>query len=70
MRIENQSYIGVIDMLRVPNRHNSQRFPYVITRKMPASTLMVAGTAATQEEASELVQGYLRRFEERDIKQS
>ena len=70
MRFENQSYIGVIDVFRVPNRHNSQRFRYVITRKAPAPTLMVAGTAATKEEASELVQGYLRRFEERDARQS
>lgn len=66
MRIENQAYVGVIDAFRVANRHESQRFRYVITRKAPSATLMVAGTARTKEGASELVESYLRRFAERD----
>lgn len=66
MTIENEPYVGVIDGFRVPNRHEAIRFHYAITRKAPPSILMMAGSAATEKEASDRVQEYLRRFAQHD----
>ncbi|MGC2198164.1 MAG: hypothetical protein WA628_26065 [Terriglobales bacterium] len=66
MTIENEFYVGVINGFRVANRHEAIRFHYAITRKAPPSMLMVAGSAATEKEATDRVQDYLRRFAQHD----
>jgi hypothetical protein len=66
MTIENELYVGVIHGFGVPNEHTSLRFRYAITRKTTPSMLMVAGSAATEQEAANRVQQYLRKFAEHD----
>ena len=66
MTIENEAYVGVMDGFRVPNRHEVIRFYYAITRKTPPSMLLVAGSAATEKEASDREQEYLQRFAQHD----
>jgi len=66
MTIETESYVGVIKGSRAPNRHEASRFHYMITRKTLPSMLMVAGSAATEKEATARVQQYLRQFADHD----
>jgi len=69
MRIENELYFAVIDVVRVPNWHDRTRFHYTITRRSATPQLMVSGTAATQAEATSLVQQHLRKFAEHEARQ-
>jgi hypothetical protein len=62
MRIERDTYVAVIEAVRVTNRHERVRFHYTITRRSPSPVLLVSGSAATEGEASTLLKQYLEKF--------
>lgn len=66
MRIEQKPYVAEICPERVPNKHDVIRLRYTILKDVPAHPLLIAGFAATWEEARERVRLYLMRFAEKD----
>jgi hypothetical protein len=70
MRIEQKPYVAEICPERVPNRHELIRLRYTILKDSCAQPLLIAGFAATWEEARERVRLYLMQFAERDRQES
>jgi len=63
MKIENDSYVGVIDVFRVVNRHSALRFRYDHAEGAVSDP---ADCGLSWNAASDLVDYYLNKFTEQD----